>query len=87
MRPSACYGHMAPNVSVLTGFYLRTVSSFFLKSKMFFTDPVFQTFVKVKIKLTPGHNIVKFSSRFTRLGFVLVDPQHLNNAMMRFYNQ
>ena len=54
---------------------------------MFFTDPVFQTFGKVKIKLTPGHNIVKFSSRFTRLGFVLVDPQHLNNAMMRFYNQ
>ena len=28
-----------------------------------------------------GHNIVKVSSRFTRLGLVLVDPQHFDNFM------
>ena len=58
------------------------------KVKMFITDPFFQTFVIiVKSKLTPGHNIVKFSGRFTRLGLVHVDPQHFYNVMMLFYHQ
>ena len=35
------------------------------------SHPFFQTFVIVKRKLTPDHNIVKFSTRFTRLGPVL----------------
>ena len=38
---------------------------------MFFTDPFFQTFVILKRKLTPDHNIAKFSTGFTRLGLVL----------------
>ena len=45
--------------------------SFFLKS-FFFTHPFFQTFVIVKSELTPDHNIVKFSTTFTRLGLVLL---------------
>ena len=74
------YGHhgIVPSVSVLTGFYC----SFFLKIYMVFTDTFFQNFVMVKSKLTPSHDIVKFSSRFTRLGLVLVDPQHFDNVMM-----
>ena len=55
---------------------------------MVFTNPFFfQNFVMVKSKLTPSHDIVKFSRRFTRLGLVLVDPQHFDNVMMRFYDQ
>ena len=45
--------------------------SFFLKCFFFFTHPFVQTFVIVKSKLTPDHNIVKFSTTFTRLGLVL----------------
>ena len=47
----------------------------------------FQTFVTAKSKLTPGHKIVKCSSRFTRLGLGLVDPQHFDNVMTKFYHQ
>ena len=55
---------------------------------MCFTDPFFpQAFGRVKSKWTPGHNIVKCFSRFTRLAVVLVDPQHFDNVMMRFYDQ
>lgn len=43
----------------------------FLKRKMFLNSYFFPTFVIVKRKLTPDHNIVKFSTRFTRLGLVL----------------
>ena len=69
--------------------------SFFLRSKIFFYWSFFPNFffcVIIKSKLTPGHNltIVKFSSRFTRLGLMLLDPQltaiehKMNMVLLKF---
>ena len=64
------------------------ISSFFLKGKMFFTDPFSKLLLRQKANWRQLHsNIVKFSSRFIHLGLVLVDPQHFDNVMMRFYDQ
>ena len=49
----------------------QVLLQFLFKKFFFLTHPCFQTFVIVKSKLTPDHNIVNFSTRFTRLGLVL----------------
>ena len=69
--------------------------SFFLRSKIFFYWSFFPNFffcVIIKSKLTSGHNltIVKFSSRFTHLGLMLLDPQQtaiehkMNMVLLKF---
>ena len=55
---------------------------------MFFTDPFSKLLLKQKANWRQVRiNIVKFSSKFTRLGLLLMDPQHFDDVVMRFYDQ
>ena len=70
------YGHHPEDDTDIKAFPLivrvnQVLLQFLFKKFFFFTHPFFQTFVIMKSELTLDHNVVKFSTRFSRLGLVL----------------